>query len=235
MSNGKSLAIIPARGGSKRIPLKNIKHFCGKPIIEYSINAAIKSGVFDEVMVSTDHQGIAEIAQNAGSKVPFYRSAENSNDFAGTAEVLIEVLESYKKIGLTFEYICCIYPTSPFVTSQKLASAMELLKTKKANAVVPVVAFSYPIQRSLKIEGEYAKMLWPENYTARSQDLMPVYHDCGQYYCLRTDSLLHQPILYPEKTIPVVTSELEMQDIDNETDWKLAEIKYQMMISREQF
>jgi len=233
VNNGKSLAIIPARGGSKRIPLKNIKHFCGKPIIEYSINAALESGIFDEVMVSTDHEGIAEVAKNAGAKVPFFRSAENSNDFAGTAEVLLEVLKSYENIASSFEYICCIYPTAPFVTSQKLKSGLQQLKTKKANAVVPVVAFSYPIQRSLKIEGDYAKMLWPENYTARSQDLMPVYHDCGQYYFLRTDSLLKNPILYPENTIPVITSELEMQDIDNETDWKLAEMKYQMMVSND--
>ncbi len=233
MNNGKSLAIIPARGGSKRIPLKNIKPFCGKPIIEYSINAALESGVFDEVMVSTDHEGIAEVAKNAGAKVPFFRSAENSNDFAGTAEVLIEVLNSYKNIALSFEYICCIYPTAPFVTSAKLKTGIDLLKTKEANAVVPIVAFSYPIQRSLKIEGDYAKMLWPENYSARSQDLMSVYHDCGQYYFLRVDSLFDQPILYPKNTIPIITTELEMQDIDNETDWKLAEIKYQMMVSRE--
>jgi len=229
--NGKKLAIIPARGGSKRIPLKNIKSFCGKPIIEYSINAALQSGVFDEIMVSTDHKRIAETALEAGAKVPFFRSEENSNDFAGTAEVLIEVLDEYEKNGETFEYICCIYPTAPFVTGKKLQDAMDKLITKKANAVVPIVQFSYPIQRSLKIEGEYAKMNWPENYSARSQDLMPVYHDCGQFYCLRTDSLKKNRILFPEKTIPFLISELEMQDIDNETDWKLAELKYQMMLS----
>jgi len=229
--NGKKLAIIPARGGSKRIPLKNIKSFCGKPIIEYSINAALQSGVFDEVMVSTDHDGIAKTALKAGAKVPFLRSEENSNDFAGTAEVLIEVLDEYAKNEETFEYICCIYPTAPFVTSEKLQIAMAKLINKKANAVVPIVQFSYPIQRSLKIEGEYAIMNWPENYSARSQDLMPVYHDCGQFYCLRTDSLKANPILYPDKTIPFLISELEMQDIDNETDWKLAELKFQMMLS----
>ena len=225
------MAIIPARGGSKRIPLKNIKPFCGKPIIEYSVEAALQSEVFDEVMVSTDHKGIAETAAKAGAKIPFFRSAENSNDFAGTAEVLIEVLKDYKKSATEFEYICCIYPTAPFVTAKKLKTAMNLLINKKANAVLPMVQFSYPIQRSLKIEGDFAKMLWPENYTARSQDLMPVYHDCGQFYCLRVDSLLANPILYPNKTIPFLTSELEMQDIDNETDWKLAELKYQMMLS----
>ncbi len=229
--NGKKIAIIPARGGSKRIPLKNIKPFCGKPIIEYSINAALQSGVFDEVMVSTDHKGIADTALKAGAKVPFFRSAQNSDDYAGTAEVLLEVLNEYKKNGINFEYVCCIYPTAPFATSEKIKSAMDMLVSKNANAVVPIVPFSYPIQRSLKIEDNYAKMLWPENYTARSQDLMPVYHDCGQFYCLKTESLFNEPILYPEKTIPFIISELEMQDIDNETDWKLAELKFQMMVS----
>lgn len=229
--NGKKIAIIPARGGSKRIPLKNIKSFCGKPIIEYSINAALQSGVFDEVMVSTDHEGIADTAIKAGAKVPFFRSEQNSDDHAGTAEVLLEVLNDYKKKDQNFQYLCCIYPTAPFVTSKKLKAAMDMLITKNANAVVPIVPFSYPIQRSLKIENEFAEMLWPENYTARSQDLMPVYHDCGQFYCLKTESLFDKPILYPEKTIPFIISELEMQDIDSETDWKLAELKFQMMVS----
>ena len=226
ISDKKALAIIPARGGSKRIPRKNIKPFLGKPIIEYSIQAARACKCFDEIMVSTDDKEIAEIAISAGAQVPFFRSTKASSDTAGTAEVLIEVLYEYEKRGMYFEYLCCIYPTAPFITAQRLSYAKSLLMENNVDCILPVTKFSYPIQRGLIIENGYARMLWPENYSKRSQDLQDVYHDCGQFYFLNTQSLIKQKSLFPEKTMTIIVPETEVQDIDNESDWKIAELKY---------
>jgi N-acylneuraminate cytidylyltransferase len=226
ISDKKALAIIPARGGSKRIPRKNIKPFLGKPIMEYSIQAARACKCFDEIMVSTDDKEIAEIAISAGAQVPFFRSTEASSDTAGTAEVLIEVLYEYEKRGMYFEYLCCIYPTAPFITAQRLSYAKSLLMENNVDCILPVTKFSYPIQRGLIIENGYARMLWPENYSKRSQDLQDVYHDCGQFYFLNTQSLIKQKSLFPEKTMTIIVPETEVQDIDNESDWKIAELKY---------
>lgn len=182
---GSSIAIITARGGSKRIPRKNIKEFCGKPIIEYSIEAALQSGLFEEVMVSTDDVEIAKIAQAAGAQVPFMRSSANAGDYAGTDDVLMEVLLAYREQGREFDTFCCIYPTAPFVTAQKLQKAMGLLE--QADSVMPVVAFSFPPQRCMILnEAGELRMKWPEHARTRSQDLEPYYHDCGQFYCCRT-------------------------------------------------
>lgn len=227
--NHKSIAIIPARGGSKRIPRKNIKLFCGQPILKYSIDAALESGCFDEVMVSTEDTEIAEIAESYGAKVPFMRSKVNSDDFATTTDVLKEVILEYEKCDNYYEYLCCIYPTAPFVLPGILKEAMGLLKETGADSVLPVTRYSHPIQRSLKIKNNRAVMLWPENYAKRSQDLMPVYHDCGQFYCMKTQSLLEQMKLFAEYTVPVIMPESEVQDIDNEEDWKIAEVKYQIL------
>jgi pseudaminic acid cytidylyltransferase len=226
ISDKKALAIIPARGGSKRIPRKNIKPFLGKPIMEYSIQAARACKCFDEIMVSTDDKEIAEIAISAGAQVPFFRSTEASSDTAGTAEVLIEVLYEYEKRGMYSEYLCCIYPTAPFITAQRLSYAKSLLMENNVDCILPVTKFSYPIQRGLIIENGYARMLWPENYSKRSQDLQDVYHDCGQFYFLNTQSLIKQKSLFPEKTMTIIVPETEVQDIDNESDWKIAELKY---------
>jgi N-acylneuraminate cytidylyltransferase len=225
----KKLAIITARGGSKRIPRKNIKLFNGFPIIKYSIDAAINSNVFDEVMVSTDDKEIAEISKKFGAKIPFYRSKKNSDDFSGTAEVIEEVLLNYTQIGLKFDHVCCIYPTAPFVNSEKINNAMNLLSSTDTDCVLPIVRYSYPVQRSLKIENGYAKMNSPENYFSRSQDLEPTFHDCGQFYCMKVKSILSQKKLFTKKMIGIEVSELEMQDIDNEVDWKLAELKYKFV------
>lgn len=228
-----SIAIITARKGSKRIHKKNIKPFLGEPIIKYSITAALQSGVFDTVMVSTDDEGIAELARSYGAEVPFFRSEKNSDDHAGTADVLIEVIEEFRKHGQYFDYLCGIYPTAPFITPEKLIRGMTLLTESDADVVLPIVCFSYPIQRSLKMivhdKEEKVEMFWPENYHARSQDLPPAYHDAGQFYCMKTESLLREKKLFCRDTRPLILSELEVQDIDNETDWKLAEIKYTML------
>ncbi len=223
-----SIAIITARGGSKRIPYKNIKAFCGKPIITYSIEAALQSGLFDEVMVSTDDEQIAQIAKEAGAKVPFMRSSGNAGDYASTDDVLLEVLEEYRSIGRQFETFCCIYPTAPFVTADKLRRAMELLK--KADSVMPVVAFSFPPQRCMVLNdaGEL-RMKWPEFARTRSQDLEPYYHDCGQFYFCRTAPFLEYKTTDLPRMLPMVMSELEVQDIDNPDDWEIAELKYRKM------
>lgn len=225
----KSVAIITARGGSKRIPHKNIKEFCGKPIISYSIEAALKAGCFDEVMVSTDDAQIAEIASEYGAKVPFMRSEENSDDFATTRDVILEVLKQYENEGVAFDYVCCIYPTAPFITAERLRESMELLQEKQADSVFPVVQFSFPPQRGVVLDDGKAVFKWPEYMLARSQDLEPFYHDCGQFYCLNVEAFKQQKLLCMKKTYPVILDELEVQDIDNETDWKLAELKYRLL------
>lgn len=227
-----NLAIITARGGSKRIPKKNIKEFCGKPIIVYSIQAAIKAEIFDEIMVSTDNADIADIAVNAGAKVPFMRSKENSNDYATTVDVLKEVIGGYSKQNVNFTYACCIYPTAPFITPQKLKLGMDLLKNKDVDTVVPVVEYSYPPQRGLKIRKNRLISIYDEFINSRSQDLEKMYHDCGQFYCFRIKSFLKTNKLIGKSTVPIVIEELESQDIDTITDWNLAEIKYKFMMEK---
>jgi len=224
-----AIVIIPARGGSKRIPRKNIKEFLGKPIIAYSIEAALKSNLFDEVMVSTDDQEIANIAKQYGASVPFLRSKENSNDFAGIADVCIEVVDKYKISGKDFTVVCCILPTASFVSLDKILKAYDLLVTGEYTCVFPVAEYSYPIQRSLKIENNFVKMRWPENYPQRSQDLEKTYHDAGQFYFIKTETLLSEKKLFTEKTGAIILNGREVQDIDNEEDWLLAELKYKIL------
>lgn len=226
MSN---LCIIPARGGSKRIPRKNIKDFLGKPIIAYSIEAALKSELFDEVMVSTDDLEIAEIAQKYGAKVPFLRSEKNANDFATTYDVVEEVLLSYKQKEIEFDNLCCIYPCAPFVTEKILKQAKEKLDIENLNTVFPILSFSFPIQRALKIEKNKISMLYTEYSLTRSQDLEVAYHDAGQFYWAKTKELLKTKNFVSTNTGFIIISELEGQDIDNEIDWKLAELKYQLV------
>ena len=220
------LAIIPARGGSKRIPRKNIKNFHGKPIIAYSIEAALKSGLFDEVMVSTDDEEIKIISLELGAKVPFLRSENTSNDTATTLEVIREVLESYKKEDRTFDEVCCIYPTAPLMKSSHLTAGLDLLENEIAS-VFPVVPFSFPILRSLKVdEDNFVSMNWPEYSHTRSQDLPAAYHDAGQWYWLRPELISNS--LYSDNSKVIILSEMEVQDIDNESDWKMAEVKWEM-------
>ncbi len=224
-----SVAIITARGGSKRIPRKNIKEFLGRPIIEYSIKAAIDSGIFDEVMVSTDDEEIANIAKQAGANVPFMRSADTANDYATTTDVIGEVLKQYKEVDVEFEYACCIYPTAPFVTAKCLKESMTILSEKNADSVIPVVRFGFPPQRGLIINEDKLMFKWPEYTFSRSQDLEPFYHDAGQFYCLKVKSFEEQKSLFMKNTCSYVRDEMEVQDIDNMSDWKLAELKYRML------
>lgn len=220
------IAIITARGGSKRIPRKNIKQFCGKPIIAYSIEAAKRSGIFDEIMVSTDDEEIAEVARVYGAEVPFMRSDKTSDDYATTRDVLMEVIEEYRKNGKEYKYMCCIYPTAPFISEDKLIVGMKNIVKRGIHQVLPVVEYSFPPQRSTYInDSGYLEYNFPQYKNARSQDLPKWYHDAGQFYFYDMDFYLHGN--EQEKNIyPIVVSELEVQDIDNESDWRLAEIKY---------
>ncbi len=223
------VAIITARGGSRRIPGKNIREFCGKPIIAYSIEAAIESGVFDEVMVSTDSDEIARIAEEYGASVPFKRSAGNAGDTASTADVIKEVLTDYRKAGKEFDSFVCLYPTAPFITAERLKEAADLLSSSGADAVVPIVRYSFPVQRSFIIEDGRIAYRWPEYRSARSQDLTPFYHDCGQFYFVRTDAFDREGTVVPANTAPMVLPETQVQDIDNPEDWSIAEMKYRML------
>ena len=225
----KRLAIITARGGSKRIPRKNIKEFCGKPIIAYSIEAALQSGVFDEVMVSTDDEEIAEIAVKYGAKVPFYRSEATANDFVTTNDVIWEVLEEYEKRGEVFDAFCCMYPTAPFLKAERLSAAMDLLMNSDADKVFPVVEFSFPPLRGLIIEEGKLVFKYPEYMYARSQDLEKHYHDAGQFYCFKTADYKATKSFWTGNIKPIVLSELEVQDIDTQTDWEIAEMKWKIL------
>jgi len=222
-----NLCIIPARGGSKRIPRKNIKDFLGKPIIAYSIEAAQKSGLFDEIMVSTDDPEIAEIAKRYGAKVPFLRSDEKANDFATLADVIDEVKIKYQAQHKSFDHICCILPTAPFVTVEQLKDALFLLNENDADSVRPVVRFSYPIQRALKMSHGKIELFEPEHQNTRSQDLEPAFHDAGQFYWMK-----FEPGLRGQNKLGFEIAETQVQDIDSEEDWILAELKYQLKQKR---
>ena len=223
-----SIAIITARGGSKRIPKKNIKEFCGKPIIAYSIEAAVSSNAFEEVMVSTDSEEIKAISEQYGASVPFLRSEATSNDFATTADVLEEVIINYKGIGKSFDSFACIYPTAPFVTGERLAEASALLNT--ADAVLSVVKYSFPPQRAFVIREGKVEYQYPEYERTRSQDLEPIYHDCGQFYMCKVEPFLEYHSLILPVTKPYILPEEEVQDIDTMSDWKIAEVKYKQLI-----
>ena len=228
-----SIAIITARGGSKRIPKKNIKEFCGKPIIAYSIEAALQSGAFDEVMVSTDSEEIADIARSFGASVPFMRSERTANDFATTADVLEEVIVEYEKGGRRFDSFCCIYPTAPFVTAEKLKDALAQFEESGCDSAMTVVRFDFPPQRALLIKDGKLVYQYPENAVKRSQDLEPIYHDCGQFYICKTDSFMQTHSVVSGNTMPYIVSETEVQDIDNPSDWLIAEAKFSVIRSKE--
>jgi len=224
--------MIPARGGSKRIPRKNIKEFCGKPIIAYSIEAALNSGVFDEVMVSTDDRKIAEIALQYGAKVPFMRSDENSNDFAGCGSVIEEVLRQYESIGVEFENIFMIYAAAPFVTPQRLREMAQLMEERPEVVAAKAVArFSSPPQRGRVIRD--GALVWVDEkyYGVRTQDLEPIYYDGGQYYAYRTGPFLGKRS-WEGIEAPIVIPDMEIQDMDNQEDWEMAEFKYQYLKSK---
>lgn len=230
------IAIIPARGDSKRIPRKNIKPFLGKPVIAYSLAAALDSGLFDEVMVSTDNDEIAEVAKKYGGSIPFKRSDQASDDHAVLADVISEVLKCYQRIGKKFEEFCCILPTAPFIKAERIIEGFDILQLKGFFSVFPVLKYSYPIQRSLNVNEKsgQATMIWPENLNKRSQDFRPVYHDSGQFYCGKVAHFLKEHTLFTSNSGVIHLSELEAQDIDSEDDWNIAELKFRILMSTNQ-
>lgn len=228
------VAIITARGGSKRIPRKNIKEFMGKPMLAYAIEAALNSDVFDEVMVSTDDKEIAEIALKYGASVPFMRSEATANDFATTADVLKEVINEYKKLGKIFDEFCCIYPCVPFLSNKILKEAYEKFKNTNAKSLMPVVKFSFPIQRAVHLNNEvFLEFREPEHTFTRTQDLEPMYHDVGMFYFINTNEFCDCGSLITNKTAMFEMEESVIQDIDTLEDWKMAEIKYELLIKKE--
>ncbi len=231
----KKVAIITARGGSKRIPNKNVKLFCGKPIISHVIKIAINSKIFDEVMVSTDSEKIAKISRNCGASVPFMRSEKNSDDFSTTPDVLYEVLNEYKKNGLEFETCCCIYPTAILIEKKILNSSLDILLKKSLDTVFPYARYGHPIQRALFIQGDKIKMKNPENYRKRTQDLDNYFYDTGQFYWFKVENFLVERKLWTKNTGGIELKSLDFQDIDNEEDWKLAELKYKYKNKKNEF
>lgn len=221
------VAIIPARGGSKRIPRKNIRPFLGKPILAYSVEVALQSQLFSEVMVSTEDDEITSLALQHGASVPFRRSEQTASDYATTTDVLLEVLECYESQGRVFDYGCCIYPAAPFITIDLLVSAWEMLIDHGYDSVFPVLRFSHPIQRALKLEGTQATMFWPSHDAARSQDLTPAYHDAGQFYWFNSAAIQQKKRLWTDHSGAIVIAELDAHDIDTLEDWTMAEFKYQ--------
>ena len=221
------VAIITARGGSKRIPRKNIKEFQGKPMIAYAIEAAFDSEIFDEVMVSTDDAEIALIAVKWGAQVPFMRSEKTANDFATTFDVLTEVVEKYREKGKTFDTICCLYPCVPFLTGDLLHRAFEKFNLTDCESLTPVVKFSFPIQRAFRVNAQgYLEYREPENAQKRSQDLEPMYHDVGMFYFMK-DCVFHGG---QNRTAFFEMDESRIQDIDTPEDWKMAELKYNLLL-----
>lgn len=216
-----ALCIIPARGGSKRIPRKNIRPFLGKPIIAYSIEVALKSGMFDEVIVSTDDEEIADVARQYGASVPFMRSSENADDHATLADVVDEVLGHYRG---KFKYACCILPTAPLVSVDNLLAGFELLQNENCDIVYPIVRFAFPIQRAFRSENGKLSWFYPQFENTRSQDLEPAFHDSGQFYWMKTKTGMRST-----NRFGMEISEMEEQDIDTEMDWSLAELKFELL------
>lgn len=225
-----SVAIITARGGSKRIPRKNVKSFMGRPMLAYAIGAARESKLFDEVMVSTDDEEIAAIARAEGATVPFLRSAATANDFATTADVLAEVLSNYRERGRAFDEFCCIYPCVPFLTGEILRTAHEVFAQPETDTLMPVVRYSFPIQRAVKLNGAgYLEYREPENASRRSQDLEPTYHDVGMFYFVKTDAFLEKRSVVAGRTRLFEMPEARVQDIDTMDDWRMAEMKFRLL------
>ncbi len=219
-----NLCVIPARGGSKRIPRKNVKDFLGKPIIAYSIEAALSSKLFSEVIVSTDDAEIAEIAKKYGAKIPFIRSDKTSNDYATLSDVIEEVKEFYQSKNERFDNICCALATAPFINSGLILEVFREMQVKNFDSARPIIRFSYPPQRGVKEENGKISFIYPEYAKTRSQDLEPVYYDAGMFYWMKFDTGFMS-----DNKGGVVINEIMGHDIDTVEDWEVAEIKYKVL------
>jgi len=224
-----NIAVIPARGGSKRIPDKNIKPFAGMPIIAYSIKAAKTAGIFDKIIVSTDSDKIAQVTKEYGAEVPFIRPSELADDFTPTAPVILHALNWMVENGMPSNYVCCIYATAPLVRSEHIKKGFKLMVEKKVSSVFSVTTFPFPIFRALKIaEGSHLKMFWPEHEITRSNDLPEAYHDAGQFYWMDSKKFLETKKIYTDDALPVILPRYLVQDIDTLEDWETAEVIYEV-------
>jgi N-acylneuraminate cytidylyltransferase len=223
------LCIIPARGGSKRIPRKNIKVFLAKPMIAYSIEAALKSGCFDRVVVSTDDSEIAQVAKTFGAEVPFMRPDELANDYAGTLSVIKHAIEWFEEHASKPSEVCCLYATAPFVQADSIKQAYKQLQTTQADYCFSVTSYAFPIQRAIKITQQRIEMFYPEHLNTRSQDLEEAYHDAGQFYWGKAEAFKQLKPLFSEHASPFLLPRHLVQDIDTQEDWVRAEMMYQVL------
>lgn len=218
------LAIIPARGGSKRIPRKNIKPFCGKPMIAWSIEAALQSGCFDQVVVTTDDAEIAEVARQHGAQVPFLRPAELSDDHAGTTAVIAHAIDWFVAQGHAPAQVCCLYATAPFVSPDDLRRGLAVLTESGCDYAFSVTSYAFPIQRAIRVTpAGRVEMFNAEHFNTRSQDLEDAYHDAGQFYWGRAEAWLQGQMIFSPAAAPVMLPRHRVQDIDTPEDWARAE------------
>lgn len=230
----RAVAIIPARGGSKRIPKKNIRPFNGRPMISYPIRAAKEAGIFDKIIVSTDSVEIEKVAVKCGAEVPFLRPKELSDDYTPTAPVIVHAISALQEMGYEMEYVCCIYATAVFIRPEHLREGLEIMEETGASSVFSVTTFDFPIFRALKINDQgHLEMIWPEYELTRSNDLPEAYHDAGQFYWLKKDEFMRQKRIYTKDARPVVIPRKFVEDIDTLEDWESAEIKYRVLMERE--
>ena len=223
------LCVIPARGGSKRIPRKNVKDFCGKPMVAWSIEAATASGCFDKILVSTDDVEIADVAKNFGAEVPFMRPAELSDDFVGTTPVMRHAIEWVQAHMNDVEYACCVYATAPLISPHDLKKGLDLIRLKDVDYVLSATSYAFPIQRAIRISGDgKISMFSPEHLHTRSQDLEDAWHDAGQFYWGTSEAWCGEMPIYSERSAPVVLPRHRVQDIDTSEDWITAELLFRM-------
>jgi pseudaminic acid cytidylyltransferase len=229
----KKIAIIPARGGSKRIPRKNIRLFAGKPIISYSIQAALDSKLFDRIIVSTDDREIAQIAESFGAEIPFFRPAELADDWSGTNVVVKHCLQWLKaEEDYSADFSCCIYATAPFLQEEYLRQGIEQLQITGKLFSFSITSFSFPIQRALRLNKDgYIEAMYPENIFVRSQDIETTYHDAGQFYWGRSEAFIQDELVYSSLSVPVILPSYLVQDIDTEEDWHHAELMFKSLNS----
>lgn len=227
------IAIIPARGGSKRIPRKNIKLFHGKPLIAYSIEAAIISQCFDKIIVSTDDDEIAKVALEYGAEVPFIRPAAISDDHATTMDVINHAITWFKEHEFEVSHVCCIYATAPFISSNAVKSGLSSLIAGKFNYAFSVTSFPFPIQRALKIQSDGSTaMFQPEHANTRSQDLEEAYHDAGQFYWGTAEAFLNKKAIFSDNSFAIVLPRTTVQDIDTPEDWDNAQAMFALLKSK---
>ncbi|ERP39282.1 pseudaminic acid cytidylyltransferase [Chitinivibrio alkaliphilus] len=228
------LCVIPARGGSKRIPGKNSKHFCGKPVIAYSIEAAQKSECFDRIIVSTDSEKIGALAREYGADVPFMRPAHIADDFTPTRPVIQHAIKEIEASGVAVSHVCCVYPTAPFIRAEDIRRGFEELLARKGDFAFSVTSFPYPVQRALSITPDtFTTMLWPEHAQSRSQDLTEAYHDAGQFYWGTVSAFLSDTPTFEGRSIPIILPRHRVQDLDTPEDWKRATVMYRTLMKEE--